>query len=203
MTEDGGRRPRLDAYGRRPERRLPKILRWTRQLVFALFAMVGAIALGRTWVEPLIGPRAPLGGAGSSTAATDGAQAVTPTPVEATSVTQAAPDDEPATPASGPPPLDFASNKSAAEEELQARMPEIDGLQYKDVRTNVSVTDGQPRVDFCGQVNSLNPMGVYIGFQRFISSRFDAKIEQGVAPGEFAQAWQQHCTGQEGPKVWN
>lgn len=185
-------------------------MRWGRSIVVALFALAGAIGLGRGGAHALFGADPPRGGGGSGQAAS--AQSAQPSSADPAANAPADPlpdvqvasaPDTSAADSSAPPPLDFESHRAAAEEELKARMPEIEGLQYRDVKTSIGAANGQPTVDFCGEVNSLNPMGVYVGFQKFISSRFDARIEQGTAPGEFAQAWAQRCNGTEGPKIWN
>ncbi len=196
-------RPKLEAYGRKPEPQLNRVMRWLGLGVLSIFALIGLASLVKIWI-----PVAPAATVQAQVAAS--APAPDPTPDVAAVPTnvdhptiETASDPTAGAAASGAPGLDLTANKEAAEEELKARLPEIDGVQYKDVKTNLSTTDGEQKVDFCGEVNSLNPMGVYIGFQRFISSRFDARVEQGMSPGEFDQAWQARCSGTEGPKVWN
>ncbi len=92
------------------------------------------------------------------------------------------------------------SQKAAAQGALEAYMPESRGLLYRDVLTVVSA-DTQS-VSFCGQVNSVNPTGAYIGYQRFISSANWAQVEDFSTPGDFSEAWRERCFGRQGPQIW-
>jgi len=203
-------RPRLAPYGRQPTkpRASPwmKALKWSGRGVLMCFALAGAIALGREGVQGLFGPSHIGPSTEASAAAPTQTPAVeaAPTPVDVQGPTYAAAgaDAGPAA-SSAPAGPDFGAEKAAAEEELKSHLPETEGLTYRDVKTNLTTVNGQSTVDFCGEVNSLDPSGAQIGFQKFIAARDDARTELGAAPGEFSQAWQKRCTGAEGPKVWN
>lgn len=94
------------------------------------------------------------------------------------------------------------TQKAAAEAALAQQMSEPRGLVFRDVTTVVASSNGVRSVNFCGDVNSRNPMGEYIGYQRFISSADHAQIEQFMTPGEFSQAWHDRCSGDQGPQIW-
>ncbi len=50
---------------------------------------------------------------------------------------------------------------------------------------------------FCGEVNSKNLLGGYVGFQRFIAADKAMVVmenDSALAPGAFADAWQQFCS---------
>ena len=100
------------------------------------------------------------------------------------------------------PPPNFAAELSGAQDALNARLPENRGLTFRGVQTFVTTVGQQSAVQFCGEVNVLNPMGRYVGFQKFISSSGGAKIEQDMTPGDFGQAWRDNCQGAQGPAIW-
>jgi len=205
-TPDGDIRPRLEVYRRLPASRWPGLLRWSLRGLLGVFALIGAIAIVREGFKVFVGAPAASRDASSAvaTAVQTPAAADQPVPTNVSGPIIVAPSEEEAeakAAADGTP--DFAAEKAQAEEQLKARIPEIDGLRYRDVKTNVTTADGQSMVDFCGEVNSLGPSGTYVGFQKFIASRQDARVELDAAPGEFTQAWDKRCQGTEGPKIWN
>ena len=109
----------------------------------------------------------------------------------------------PANPPPPPPGPDFLGAQAAAQAQLEAAAPEIHGLLYRNVKTDLSGPMAAPQINFCGEVNSLSPAGLYVGFQRFVSSAADAKLETFMTPGDFDQTWRTRCNGRIGPKVWN
>lgn len=49
---------------------------------------------------------------------------------------------------------------------------------------------------FCGEVNSKNSFGGYVGFKRFIAATKDMVVfekDGRLTPSEFEQAWARHC----------
>ncbi|QUD87284.1 hypothetical protein [Phenylobacterium montanum] len=95
-----------------------------------------------------------------------------------------------------------AVQKDTAEDRLKANLPESRGLTYRDVRTFIKGPVATNPAVFCGEFDSLNPAGARVGYQHFISSTENAKVETMMTPGEFNQAWRDQCAGPEGPKVW-
>jgi hypothetical protein len=209
LEEDEEPEPPVETKGQRVMRLLRALPPWLPYPLFGAAVLATLILWSHPWAKPDLAVHPPPAAAASNAAPASASAAASdpsqPAPSEATALVDArsvAASDAPT--AADAAARALADDQAAAQETLEARLPENKGVQYKDVRTIVSNTDadGQPRIDFCGEVNSLNPMGTYIGFQRFISSPHDAKIEQGFAPGEFDQAWRQDCTGRQGPDVW-
>jgi hypothetical protein len=97
----------------------------------------------------------------------------------------------------------YENQKLAAQTQLMELMPEPHGLIFRDVETVITGSGSLQTVNFCGDVDSLNPKGAYIGFQRFISSADHAQIEQFMTPGDFSLAWRTQCSGLRGPKIWS
>ncbi|MBV9510922.1 MAG: hypothetical protein JO303_11645 [Caulobacteraceae bacterium] len=136
---------------------------------------------------------------------TTSADGLTPAEQPGAPSTPAAPSPSPeevaASPILGDTPY-LEGQKAAAQSALAQQMSEPRGLLYRDVQTVVATADGAQSVNFCGSVNSRNPKGDYIGYQRFISSADHAQVEQFMTPGEFAQAWRDRCSGDQGPQIW-
>ena len=95
-----------------------------------------------------------------------------------------------------------AAQRETAEGMLKANLPESRGLIYRDVRTFIKGPVATTPAVFCGEFDSLNPAGARVGYQHFISSTENAQVETMMTPGDFNQAWRDHCAGPEGPKVW-
>lgn len=165
-------------------------------LGLGLLVLIGA-AVAYTWLNPKTDAAAPPAGAGAqadpSAAATASSASDQPGSGAPAAAAQAA---------SEAPPPNFAAELSGAQDALQARLPENRGLTFRGVQTFVTTTGQQSAVQFCGEVNVLNPMGRYVGFQKFISSSAGAKIEQDMTPGDFGQAWRDNCQGAQGPAIW-
>jgi hypothetical protein len=97
----------------------------------------------------------------------------------------------------------YESQKLAAQAQLRELMSDPHGLIFRDVEMVIAGSGSLQSVNFCGDVNSVNPKGDYIGFQRFISSADQAQIEQFMTPGDFSLAWRARCSGPHGPKIWS
>jgi len=206
--------PRHAPYFTKPESAATPIWRSARWVAVLAAVVIGLVILACALPHSLphapktqdsAAPAGPSAAAGVAPSASDNASGSAPLSAEnpirpppRIVINPQAPD-----PAAPPPGPDFPGLQVAAQEQVEAILPEIRGVQFRDVRTNLSTQNGQTRVDFCGEVNTRDPMGAYVGFQKFISSAEDAKIELAMAPGAFAQAWGARCTGAAGPKVWN
>jgi len=182
----------------------PKTRGRTGAIAAGFLALIGLAATGLIWI---LRPAAAAPATADSTSAAASAQSATDGGADGANeqseaVVAATATGHDAANAPGSAVIDYEAQRTSAEDQLKTRLPKTEGLLFRDVKTNLSSADGRTMVDFCGEVNVINPMGAYVGFQRFISSRLDATIEQGASPGDFNQAWRQRCTGAEGPKVW-
>jgi hypothetical protein len=172
------------------------------KFVAGIFAVLGVIVVALVWIQHLFAAPATQSASMAPAAATIDAAADTHEAVgPSEAFIRPASSDAPAQP-----PVDavaqLEASRADAEEMLKARLPDPVGAQFRNVKTSLSSDNGQTLVDFCGEVNIVNPTGAYVGFQRFVSSRRGATIEQSAAPGDFAQAWSRRCTGSAGPSIW-
>jgi|GEM_PF-3565101 hypothetical protein len=92
--------------------------------------------------------------------------------------------------------------RTASEAMLKEQISDPHGLVYQDVRTVLTPPEVDDGVNFCGNVNSLNPMGAYVGYQRFVSSADSAVLEHFKTPDEFEEIWRRRCSGAQGPRIW-
>lgn len=150
---------------------------------------------------PPVAPLAPPPAGPAAAQAATPAPASAPTPTPATFTAESPHDAE--RPVGAGPAIDFVAIQTASQLNLEALTPERNGLLYRDVRTVLSGPEASPDVNFCGEVNSLNPAGAYEGFQRFISSPVEARLEAFMTPGAFNQVWAARCSGRLGPKLWS
>jgi len=202
----------ISPYFRLPEEGEPKPATESRfpavKVAAGFVGLLALIVITLVWVQHLIAaptpqaaispPLAPVAPVPTADAAAAQAAAVADTPEAPVTATSSE--------AAAKPPVDVAaqleSNRAAAVEMLRAQLPQTNGAQFRNVKTNLSSDNGEMLIDFCGEVNVVNPTGAYVGFQRFVSSKRAAKIEEGAAPGDFEEVWQVHCTGAEGPRIW-
>ncbi len=173
-----------------------RVAKWAGIGLIGLFAMLG--------VSSVIG-QAPTEAPPIAKAAADTVSSAPIDPEEvATSDAAAAADafDAAHQPQAGASSMDYLTLAVAAKAQLTSKLTDSQGVRFRGVRTELSTLDGAGIVAFCGEENSKTPLGGYAGFSRFIASQSTATTEADMTLADFDQAWQQFCTGVEGPKVW-
>jgi len=75
---------------------------------------------------------------------------------------------------------------------VRARLKDGDAAKFRNIRISYKLNGTTPIV--CGEVNSRNSFGAYVGFQGWIGAGSVGQyLAADMAPGEFPKLWRQFC----------